>query len=63
MPRKKPRIAPLHGSFIITSFVGLIITILFVTPRSLPWGITLTIFFLVMIIAATISTIKGPKRI
>lgn len=63
MPRKrKTRIAPLHGSFLITAFIGLIMTALFVIQNSLSWGITLLIFFAIMIIAALISMTKAPIK-
>lgn len=59
---RKPRIAPLHGSFLVTALIGLIITILFVMQRSVSWGITLLIFFAIMIIAALISMTKAPLK-
>jgi preprotein translocase subunit SecF len=60
--RTGPRIAPLHGSFLVTALIGLVVTVLFVWQASMSWGITLTIFFIIMMVAALISMTKAPIR-
>ncbi|MBW2981629.1 hypothetical protein KY343_01990 [Candidatus Woesearchaeota archaeon] len=54
------KIAPLHGSFMLTAIIGFLITVFLILPNYTDWGITLVIFFAVMFIAALISMTKSP---
>ena len=57
---KKISIAPLSGSFMVTSIVGLLISIIFVFQLSPTWGTALAIFFIIMLVAALISMTRAP---
>ncbi|MBI2653495.1 hypothetical protein HYX02_01655 [Candidatus Woesearchaeota archaeon] len=57
---KEPNIAPLSGGYMITSIVGLIISIFYILPNSNTWGFTLVLFFTLMFIAAMISMTYAP---
>ena len=57
---KKFKVAPLSGSFMITAIVGLLISIIFVYQVSPTWGVALSIFFVIMLVAALISMTKAP---
>lgn len=53
-------VAPLSGSYMITSIVGFIISAIYVFPRNERWGFAFTIFFVLMFIASMISMTYGP---
>ena len=55
-------VAPLKSGFMITSIVGLIISAIYVFPRSQPWGFTFTLFFAMMFVASIISMTYGPEE-
>ena len=55
-------VAPLTGGYMITSIVGLIISAIYVFPRSNTWGFTFTIFFTLMFIASLIAMTYGPDE-
>ena len=55
-------VAPLKGGYMITSIVGVIISAVYVFPRSQSWGFTFTIFFMLMFIASLISMTYGPDE-
>lgn len=48
-------IAPLPGSFMITSIVGFFISIFLVYPKSPTWGFAFILIFILMFIASVIS--------
>lgn len=54
------RAAPLHGSFMITAIVGMLVSVIYVWPSSLVWGFTLALFFLLMFVASLISMTLAP---
>ena len=54
------KIAPLHGSFMVTAIIGFLITAFLIMPNNRDWGFTLLLFFAVMFIAAFISMTKAP---
>jgi multisubunit Na+/H+ antiporter MnhB subunit len=63
--KKNPNIVPLSGGFMITSLLGLMITLFYLLPRfgdvwGLSWIVVLTIFFLMMLIASIISMTYSP---
>lgn len=58
--KKEISVAPLTGSWMITSIVGFLISAFFVYERSLSWGFTFMLFFSLMFIAAMISMTYGP---
>ncbi len=53
-------VAPLKGGYMITSIIGVIISAIYVFPRSYTWGLTFTIFFTLMFVASMISMTYGP---
>ncbi|MEK6808145.1 MAG: hypothetical protein AABY14_00495 [Nanoarchaeota archaeon] len=53
-------IVPLSGSFMITSIVGVMISIVYVYPKSAEWGFTFSLFFGLMFIASIISMTYSP---
>jgi len=55
-----PNVAPLKGSFMLTSIVGFIISWAYVLPRSLSWGATFMFFFSLMFISSIISMTHSP---
>ena len=56
----KFKVVPLSGTFMVTAIVGFLVSMLFVFKMSPTWGITLMIFFAVMVISALISMTKAP---
>tara|TARA_Y100000031_G_C7935084_1_gene254499 strand:- start:100 stop:333 length:234 start_codon:yes stop_codon:yes gene_type:complete len=52
--------APLKGSFMITSILGIFISIYWVFPQSIQYGIAFIIVFTAMFIASLISMSKAP---
>ena len=54
------KVAPLSGSFMLTSMVGFMVSAIYVFPRSLSWGFTLGIFFTIMFVASIISMTYAP---
>jgi multisubunit Na+/H+ antiporter MnhE subunit len=53
-------IVPLTSGFVVTSIVGLTISLIYVYPRSGTWGFTFTLFFILMFVASMISMAKAP---
>lgn len=60
--RGKPRIAPLHGSFMITAIIGFAISAIWVLKASIAWGAAFMIFFAIMFIAALLSMTYAPTK-
>ena len=56
----KMKIAPLSGSFMITSIMGFLISAIYIFPRNNSWGLALCMLFAIMFIAAMISTTYAP---
>ena len=55
-------ITPLHGSFMLTSIVGFIISGLYIYEQlgQKSWGFTFMIFFAAMFVSSMISMTYGP---
>jgi len=53
-------IAPLSGSYMITSIVGFLISAFYILPNSKNWGFTFVLFFTLMFIASLISMTYAP---
>ncbi|MGV8171745.1 MAG: hypothetical protein ACP5OA_03575 [Candidatus Woesearchaeota archaeon] len=53
------RYAHLSAGFMLTSIVGLILSVYFVWNISLSWGFTFTLFFAMMFVASIISMTKA----
>jgi len=53
-------IAPLKGSFMVTSMVGFFVSIYYVMQLSQTWGFTFALFFVMMFIASFISMTYAP---
>ena len=56
--RLKP--APLPSSFLLTAIVGLLISILWVLPLDLTWGVAFIIFFSLMFITSMYNMTRAP---
>ena len=54
------KVAPLSGSFMLTSMVGFLVSAVYVFPRSISWGFTFGIFFTIMFVASLISMTYAP---
>jgi type III secretory pathway component EscS len=54
-------VAPLKGGYMITSIVGVVVSAIYVMPRSQPWGFTFAFFFALMFVASIISMTYGPE--
>jgi predicted permease len=54
------KIAPLNGSFMITSMLGFLFSILIVYPEYPPYGASFALIFVIMFIASMISFIYAP---
>ena len=56
------KVVPLHGSFMVTSIVGFIISALYVYGQlgNKTWGFTFMLFFALMFIASVISMTSAP---
>ena len=59
MPERK--IVPLSGSFMLAGILGLIISVIYVYPRSAKWGFTFILFFTLVFIASLISMTYAPS--
>ncbi|MBI2661579.1 hypothetical protein HYX09_04940 [Candidatus Woesearchaeota archaeon] len=51
---------PLSSGFMLTSILGFLISGYYVYPRSMPWGFTFMLFFMIMLIASLISMAHSP---
>ena len=60
MAKRKFKVAPLSGGFMLTAVVGFAASVLFVYKISVSWGITFMIFFAIMFIASIISMTYHP---
>lgn len=59
--RKQLNIAPLSGSFMLTSILGFLISAFYVYPQSSPWGFTFMTTFFLMFISSLISMTYAPE--
>jgi hypothetical protein len=58
---RKFKFAPLNGAFMATSMIGGLISILWVYPKDMDWGVTFTVVFGLMFVASIISmTVADP---
>lgn len=55
-------VAPLTGSYMITSIVGFLISIMYVYDISNRWGFAFALFFMMMFVASLISMTYGPDE-
>ncbi len=55
-------IAPLKGSFMIASILGILISFFYILPRNDTWGFLLCSLFVIMFIASIISMTYGPDE-
>lgn len=52
--------APLSGSLFLVSIIGIILSGIYVLPRSLAWGTAFLIIFGAMFVSCFIAMTKGP---
>ncbi|MCM2325837.1 MAG: hypothetical protein NDI94_05210 [Candidatus Woesearchaeota archaeon] len=52
---RKFKFAPLNGAFMASSMLGILISLMYVYPKSFDWGITFAFIFVMMFVAAVIS--------
>jgi len=57
---KKWEAVPLKGSFMITAILGFFISVYWVYPQSIRYGIAFMIVFVAMFVASLISMSKAP---
>ena len=53
-------VAPLNSSFMVTSILGLLISLIWVYPNSMSWGAAFSVVFGLMFISSLISMTYGP---
>ena len=49
-----------NASFMATSLLGLVLSLMFIIPESLSWGIAFSLTFMIMFISSLISLERGP---
>lgn len=55
------KFAPLNGAFMATSMLGILISLMYVYPKSFDWGVTFTFLFGIMFVASIVSmTVADP---
>jgi len=62
LAKKRPKVVPLRGSFMITAIIGFAISAIWVLKASVAWGAAFMIFFAIMFIAALISMTYAPTK-
>jgi len=55
MENKKFKFAALSGGYMLSSMIGIIVSIFYVYKKSADWAITFTIIFGIMFVASVIS--------
>ena len=60
---KSWRPGPLSSSFMVTSLIGLLISVYIIFPRSTDFGIASILVFIVMLISSLISMHKAPPKL
>lgn len=53
-------VAPLPGTFMIASIVGILVSYMFVLKRSFNFGIAFILIFAIMFIASFVSMTRSP---
>lgn len=56
-------VAPLPAGFMLTSLVGILLSIVWVYPQSQSWGLGIGIIFSVMFVSSIISMSYGPSEV
>ncbi len=56
------KMAPLSGGFMLASMLGFAISVVWVYPQSLTWGIAFMIVFVAMFISSIISLAYAPPE-
>ena len=56
------RVAPLNSSFMVSSILGILISVIWVYNQSKPFGVAFTIVFALMFISSIISMTFGPAE-
>ncbi|MFH1400749.1 MAG: hypothetical protein ABIH41_04465 [Nanoarchaeota archaeon] len=54
------QVVPLNSNFMLTSIIGILISLFMVLPANLPWGIAFTIIFVIMFLSSMISMTQAP---
>ena len=62
MQKKQLNIAPLSAGFVLTAMMGFIISSVYVYPRSVTWGFTFVLFFILMFVSSLISMTYAPSE-
>ena len=72
VPEPKTRYAPLNTTFLVSSIIGFLISVIYLPKFSLTWAFTFGLVFFIMFIAAMMSMARAtpdgqllpiPKRI
>lgn len=53
------QIAPLNSSFMLTAILGILISLVWVYPQAMSWGIAFTVVFALMLVASLLSMSYG----
>lgn len=53
-------IFPLSSGFMLTSIIGFLVSSYYVYSKSKPWGFTLMLFFMIMLVSSLISMAHSP---
>jgi hypothetical protein len=56
-------VAPLPAGFMLTSLVGILLSIVWIYPQSESWGLGTGIIFVVMFVSSVISMSYGPSEV
>jgi hypothetical protein len=63
MDDNKFSIAPLPAGFMLTSLVGLLLSVMWIYPQSASWGLGIGIIFAIMLVSSLISMTYGPTDV
>jgi amino acid transporter len=59
--KRKIKFAPVSGSFMAVSIMGILVSLMYVYPESHDWGVTLAVVFGIMFAASVVSmTVSDP---
>jgi hypothetical protein len=56
------QVAPLNSSFMVSSMLGILISLIWVYPQAQAWGAAFTLVFSIMFISSLISMTFGPAE-
>jgi hypothetical protein len=56
------KIAPLNSSFMVSSILGILISLIWVYPAAPSWGVAFTLVFGIMFVSSLISMTYGPAE-